>query len=137
MLKRFLAFFFVLFRFKNHLFDLTFMEKVTRWLTNTQVKVKSEVRSSYLNLQLVISGLQNSWSVFSYVGDNTFGLIDFLIYFYICFQVAFSNSQAKKLAIYLSTFERHIDAVEKPNLDKEVRTKKQKRHLILFWLKRS
>lgn len=62
-------------RFKNHLFDLTFMEKVTRWLTNTQVKVKSEV--------------------------------------------AFSNSQAKKLAIYLSTFERHIDAVEKPNLDKE------------------
>lgn len=30
-------------RFKNHLFDLTFMEKVTRWLTNTQVKVKSEV----------------------------------------------------------------------------------------------
>ncbi|KAK2566086.1 Coiled-coil domain-containing protein 180 [Acropora cervicornis] len=37
-----------------------------RWLTNTQVKVKSEV--------------------------------------------AFSNSQAKKLAIYLSTFERHIDA---------------------------
>lgn len=62
-------------RFKNHLFDLTFMEKVTRWLTNTQVKVKSEV--------------------------------------------AFSNSQAKKLAVYLSTFERHIDAVEKPNLDKE------------------
>ena len=34
--------------------------------------------------------------------------------------MAFSNSQAKKLAIYLSTFERHIDAVEKPNLDKEV-----------------
>lgn len=38
----------------------------------------------------------------------------------LVFQVAFSNSQAKKLAIYLSTFERHIDAVEKPNLDKEV-----------------
>lgn len=38
----------------------------------------------------------------------------------IYFQVAFSNSQAKKLAIYLSTFERHIDAVERPNLDKEV-----------------
>lgn len=34
------------FRFKNHLFDLTFMEKVTRWLTNTQVKVKSEVSST-------------------------------------------------------------------------------------------
>ncbi|KAM7451254.1 hypothetical protein ABFA07_001297 [Porites harrisoni] len=68
-------------RFKNHLFDLTFMEKVTRWLTNTQVKVKSEV--------------------------------------------AFSNSQAKKLALYLSTFERHIDAVEKPNLDKEQVTARQ------------
>ncbi|XP_074627275.1 coiled-coil domain-containing protein 180-like [Acropora palmata] len=68
-------------RFKNHLFDLTFMEKVTRWLTNTQVKVKSEV--------------------------------------------AFSNSQAKKLAIYLSTFERHIDAVERPNLDKEQVTARQ------------
>jgi len=68
-------------RFKNHLFDLTFMEKVTRWLTNSQVKVKSEV--------------------------------------------AFSNSQAKKLAIYLSTFERHIDAVEKPNLDKEQVTARQ------------
>ncbi|XP_032230152.2 coiled-coil domain-containing protein 180 [Nematostella vectensis] len=62
-------------RFKHHLFDLTYMEKITRWLTNTQVKVKS--------------------------------------------QVAFSNSQAKKLAIYLATFERHLDAVERPNLDKE------------------
>ena len=41
-------------------------------------------------------------------------------YLYFLFQVAFSNSQAKKLAVYLSTCERHIDAVEKPNLDKEV-----------------
>ena len=38
----------------------------------------------------------------------------------LVFQVSFSNSQAKKLAIYLATFERHIDAVERPNLDKEV-----------------
>ena len=38
-----LFYFPLLCRFKNHLFDLTFMEKVTRWLTNTQVKVKSEV----------------------------------------------------------------------------------------------
>lgn len=106
------------------------MEKVTRWLTNTQVKVKSEVRSSYLNLQLVISAFQNSWYVFSYVGDNAFGLIDCLIDFYFSFQVAFSNSQAKKLAIYLSTFERHIDAVEKPNLDKEVWTKTTKETFI-------
>ena len=37
-----------------------------------------------------------------------------------CSQVAFSNSQAKRLAVYLATFERHIDAVERPNLDKEV-----------------
>ncbi|XP_031558023.1 coiled-coil domain-containing protein 180-like [Actinia tenebrosa] len=62
-------------RFKHHLFDLTYIEKITRWLTNIQVKVKSEV--------------------------------------------AFSNSQAKKLAVFMATFDRHIDAVEKPNLDKE------------------
>lgn len=74
-------------RFKNHLFDLTFMEKVTRWLTNTQVKIKSEV--------------------------------------------AFSNSQAKKLSIYLSTFERHIDAVEKPNLDKEQVTARQVQNSLI------
>ncbi|KAK3730052.1 hypothetical protein QZH41_009552, partial [Actinostola sp. cb2023] len=62
-------------RFKHHLFDLTYIEKISRWLTNTQVKVKSEV--------------------------------------------SFSNSQAKKLAVFMTTFDRHIDAVEKPNLDKE------------------
>ncbi|XP_071821141.1 coiled-coil domain-containing protein 180-like isoform X2 [Apostichopus japonicus] len=33
-------------RFKNHLFDLTFIEKLTRWLTNTQVKIKGEVAES-------------------------------------------------------------------------------------------
>ena len=32
-------------RFKHHLFDLTFMEKTSRWITNTQVKIKSEVSS--------------------------------------------------------------------------------------------
>ncbi|XP_077986671.1 coiled-coil domain-containing protein 180-like [Glandiceps talaboti] len=38
-------------RFKNHLFDLTFMEKLTRWLTNTQVKIKSEVAASNAQAQ--------------------------------------------------------------------------------------
>ncbi|XP_064616781.1 coiled-coil domain-containing protein 180-like [Liolophura sinensis] len=33
-------------RFKNHMFDLIFMEKIARWLTNTQVKIKAEVASS-------------------------------------------------------------------------------------------
>ncbi|CAL1536576.1 unnamed protein product [Lymnaea stagnalis] len=33
-------------RFKGHLNDLVFMERVARWLTNTQVKIKSEVANS-------------------------------------------------------------------------------------------
>ncbi|KAK7094377.1 coiled-coil domain-containing protein 180-like isoform X2 [Littorina saxatilis] len=33
-------------RFKSHMFDLLFMEKVARWLTNTQVKIKGEVAAS-------------------------------------------------------------------------------------------
>lgn len=33
-------------RFKSHMFDLLFMEKVARWLTNTQVKIKAEVAAS-------------------------------------------------------------------------------------------
>ncbi len=36
----------VFFRFKNHMIDLLFMEKIARWLTNTQVKIKSEVANS-------------------------------------------------------------------------------------------
>ena len=35
------------------MFDLTFMEKVTRWLTNTQVKVKSEVSSTNKKVKTV------------------------------------------------------------------------------------
>ena len=35
-----------LFRFKHHMVDLVFMEKIARWLTNTQVKIKSEVADS-------------------------------------------------------------------------------------------
>ncbi|XP_070532747.1 coiled-coil domain-containing protein 180-like [Ptychodera flava] len=38
-------------RFKNHLFDLTFMEKLARWLTNTQVKIKAEVAASNTQAQ--------------------------------------------------------------------------------------
>jgi len=34
-----------IFRFKQHLFDLTFIEKIKRWLTNIQVKIKAEVTS--------------------------------------------------------------------------------------------
>ena len=33
-------------RFKHHMVDLLFIEKVKRWLTNTQVKVKAEVAAS-------------------------------------------------------------------------------------------
>jgi uncharacterized protein Yka (UPF0111/DUF47 family) len=33
-------------RFKNDMTDLTFVEKFARWLTNTQVKIKSEVADS-------------------------------------------------------------------------------------------
>merc|ERR1711962_444390 len=33
-------------RFKQHLFDLTFVEKMKRWLTNIQVKIKGEVANS-------------------------------------------------------------------------------------------
>ena len=32
--------------FKHHMIDLLFMEKIARWLTNTQVKIKSEVADS-------------------------------------------------------------------------------------------
>jgi len=33
-------------RFRNHMIDLVFIERVARWLTNTQVKVKAEVAES-------------------------------------------------------------------------------------------
>ncbi|KAK3086983.1 hypothetical protein FSP39_000010 [Pinctada imbricata] len=33
-------------RFKSHMIDLIFMEKIARWLTNTQVKIKAEVANS-------------------------------------------------------------------------------------------
>uniref|UniRef100_A0A1I8I5B4 DUF4455 domain-containing protein n=1 Tax=Macrostomum lignano TaxID=282301 RepID=A0A1I8I5B4_9PLAT len=33
-------------QFRNHMVDLVFMEKVARWLTNTQVKIKAEVSDS-------------------------------------------------------------------------------------------
>lgn len=62
-------------RFKHHMIDLLFIEKISRWLTNSQVKIKSEV--------------------------------------------ALSNTEAGKLADYLDTLERRIDACERPNLDKE------------------
>ncbi|XP_065068754.1 coiled-coil domain-containing protein 180-like isoform X2 [Rhopilema esculentum] len=62
-------------RFKHHLFDLTYLEKISRWLTNIQVKIKSEVANS--------------------------------------------NTQAQKLAKMIATFDRRIDAVLRPNLDRE------------------
>lgn len=40
------VFFFNFFRFKHHMIDLLFMEKIARWLTNTQVRIKSEVADS-------------------------------------------------------------------------------------------
>ncbi|KAI8518615.1 hypothetical protein Bbelb_046320 [Branchiostoma belcheri] len=68
-------------RFKNHLMDLIFIEKVTRWFTNTQVKIKSEVQES--------------------------------------------NTQSQTLHNHLNRLERRIDAVEKPNPDKEQLTPQQ------------
>ncbi|XP_041481342.1 coiled-coil domain-containing protein 180-like isoform X1 [Lytechinus variegatus] len=38
-------------RFKSHLFDLTFIEKLSRWLNNTQVKIKGEVAQSNTQAQ--------------------------------------------------------------------------------------
>ncbi|XP_033116151.1 coiled-coil domain-containing protein 180-like [Anneissia japonica] len=44
-------------RFKHHLFDLTFVEKLTRWLTNTQVKIKAEVADSNSQAQKLLHHL--------------------------------------------------------------------------------
>ena len=33
----------LLFSFKNHLTDLQFIEMVNRWISDTQIKIKSEV----------------------------------------------------------------------------------------------
>ena len=49
---------FVVYRFKHHLFDLTFMEKITRWLTNTQVKIKAEVADSNSQAQKLAAYLK-------------------------------------------------------------------------------
>ena len=38
-------------RFKSHLFDLTFIKKLSRWLNNTQVKIKAEVAESNTQAQ--------------------------------------------------------------------------------------
>ncbi|KAJ8300120.1 hypothetical protein KUTeg_021639 [Tegillarca granosa] len=38
-------------RFKSHMIDLVFMEKIARWLTNTQVKIKAEVANSNTQAQ--------------------------------------------------------------------------------------
>ncbi|RUS87182.1 hypothetical protein EGW08_005022, partial [Elysia chlorotica] len=40
-------------RFKGHMSDLVFMERVARWLTNTQVKVKAEVANSNSQAQKI------------------------------------------------------------------------------------
>ncbi|XP_022107089.1 coiled-coil domain-containing protein 180-like [Acanthaster planci] len=45
------------YRFKHHLFDLTFIEKLTRWLTNTQVKIKAEVAESNAQAQALMHHL--------------------------------------------------------------------------------
>ncbi|XP_071511232.1 coiled-coil domain-containing protein 180-like [Diadema antillarum] len=49
-------------RFKSHLFDLTFIEKLSRWLNNTQVKIKGEVAASNTqaqNLMRLLNTLEN------------------------------------------------------------------------------
>ena len=66
-----------LIRFKHHLFDLTFMEKTSRWITNTQVKIKSEVSNF----------------IFSYIPTvNTGGLHSFLLRYLGC-QEQFSSEE--------------------------------------------
>ena len=42
---------FLVARFKHHMVDLVFMEKIARWLTNTQVKIKAEVADSNTQAQ--------------------------------------------------------------------------------------
>ncbi|XP_033732294.1 coiled-coil domain-containing protein 180-like isoform X1 [Pecten maximus] len=46
-------------RFKSHMIDLIFMEKIARWLTNTQVKIKAEVASSNSQAQKLAQHLNN------------------------------------------------------------------------------
>ena len=46
-------------RFKSHMFDLLFMEKVARWLTNTQVKIKGEVAASNSQAQTLAGHLKD------------------------------------------------------------------------------
>lgn len=46
-------------RFKNHMIDLIFMEKIARWLTNTQVKIKAEVANSNSQAQQLAQHLSN------------------------------------------------------------------------------
>lgn len=47
------------FRFKNHMIDLIFMEKIARWLTNTQVKIKAEVANSNSQAQQLAQHLND------------------------------------------------------------------------------
>ncbi|CAH1787861.1 unnamed protein product [Owenia fusiformis] len=46
-------------RFKSHMFDLIFMEKIARWLTNTQVKIKAEVAESNSQAQARVQNLRD------------------------------------------------------------------------------
>ncbi|XP_021341706.1 coiled-coil domain-containing protein 180-like isoform X3 [Mizuhopecten yessoensis] len=46
-------------RFKSHMIDLIFMEKIARWLTNTQVKIKAEVASSNSQAQQLAQHLND------------------------------------------------------------------------------
>ncbi|XP_069121816.1 LOW QUALITY PROTEIN: coiled-coil domain-containing protein 180-like [Argopecten irradians] len=46
-------------RFKSHMIDLIFMERIARWLTNTQVKIKAEVASSNSQAQQLAQHLNN------------------------------------------------------------------------------
>ncbi|XP_064648966.1 coiled-coil domain-containing protein 180-like isoform X2 [Lineus longissimus] len=46
-------------RFKNHMIDLIFMEKIARWLTNSQVKIKAEVAYSNTHAQKLAQHLMD------------------------------------------------------------------------------
>lgn len=47
------------FRYKYHMVDLVYLEKISRWMLNTQVKIKGEVTLSNTSAQAIASALNN------------------------------------------------------------------------------
>lgn len=47
------------FRYKYHMVDLVYLEKISRWMLNTQVKIKGEVTSSNTSARAIAIALDN------------------------------------------------------------------------------